>query len=265
MKILKSKKIGNSELNLVILHGLYGSSDSWRNIANELANNFTIHLLDLRNHGKSFWSDEHNYNVMTEDLKNYISSENVLKFNLLGHSMGGKLAINFTKKYPDLIDKLIIADIAPRCYYSQTNYNKHLKYHINILKLMQSIDLKKYSEYRQLTSLLASYDVKTKNIILKNISKKDNKFIWKINIKSIQNNLTEIINGVDDKSLYNKKIGVETMFLKAENSNYITKSDEQIISSIFNNYTLQTISNAGHWLHFDNHTDTTNAIKQFLI
>lgn len=265
METLRSNIIGSSDRNLVILHGLYGNSDSWIRVAKDLTDFFTVHMLDLRNHGESFWSDEHNYPVMSEDLYLYFRSKGIQSANLIGHSMGGKVAMEFAAKYSQMIDKMVIADISPRSHKALLDYDKTSNFHLNLLSLMKSINLEDYTEYIELSKLLLPYGETVKNVVLKNIAKLDGKFSWKINVDSLLNNLPYIMEGLDPDDFIDNKISVETLFLQAENSNYITNSDKKLIDFIFNKYYFKLIPNAGHWLHYDNPADTSNAIKEFLL
>lgn len=265
MEILKSNIIGSSDRNLVILHGLYGSSDSWMRIAKDLSDFFTVHMPDQRNHGESFWSDKHNYSAMSEDLYLYLKSENIKSVDIIGHSMGGKVAMEFAVKYPQMINKMVIADISPRSHKALLDYDKTSNFHLNLLSLMKSINLEEFSEYRELSKLLLPYGETVKNVIIKNIAKVDGKFSWKINVNSLLNNLPEIMEGLDPDDFIDNKVKVETLFLQAENSNYITSSDKKLIDFIFSDYSIQVIPDAGHWLHYDNPSGTLAAIKIFLL
>ena len=130
MKLLNSKILGEGK-PLLILHGYFGMSDNWKTLGIKFAANHQVHLIDQRNHGRSFHTDTFNYEVLVEDLYNYIQEHKLENCYLIGHSMGGKTAMLFAVTYPELIDKLIIVDISPR------EYKPH---HNEILTGLNSID-----------------------------------------------------------------------------------------------------------------------------
>ncbi|MDD2636071.1 MAG: alpha/beta fold hydrolase [Bacteroidales bacterium] len=262
--ILHSKIIGNANKDLIILHGLYGSSDSWLRVANLLSETFTVHLLDLRNHGKSFKSEIHTYQAMIEDVKHYLDKNKIDKANLIGHSMGGKLAMFFVAKYPDYIQKLIIADISPRSYKTLLEHDPNRNFHLNLLSIMKKLDLSEHKDYRSLSKELKEHGDVIKNVILKNIKKIDGHFTWEINVSALFNNINDILEGLNPDDFIDNKIIIETLFLKASNSTYITSSDKDLIYFIFSNVHIKEIINAGHWLHYDNPKDTVNEILIFL-
>jgi len=115
MQVLHSTIIGKGS-PLIILHGYFGMGDNWRVLANKFSNNFEVHIVDQRNHGRSFHSDDFDYELLVEDLLYYIEHFNLTKVNMLGHSMGGKVAMLFAVTYPVFVDKLIVADIGPKFY-----------------------------------------------------------------------------------------------------------------------------------------------------
>lgn len=262
--ILNSEKIGNGEKQLVILHGLYGSRESWLRVANILSSDFTIYLLDQRNHGESFHNPSHTYNDLAEDLKNWADFNNLQQFYLIGHSMGGKTAMYFADKYPQMLKKIVIADISPSAYTALLNNVESTNFHINLISLMNLMPIEDFSSYREASTYLKEYDENVKNIILKNLKKIDKKLVWKLNIKAISNNFPEIMSGLNPDDYIDKKIDVPTLFLKAGNSEYITKNDEKLIRFIFSNVELKVIEDAGHWLHFEQPYRVATSIKEFL-
>ncbi len=262
--ILHSKIIGNADRNIIILHGLYGSSESWLRVANLLSDKFTIHLLDLRNHGESFKNDVHTYQAMVEDVKIYLEDKKINKADIIGHSMGGKLAMFFVAKYTDYVRKLVVVDISPRSYKALLQHEPNGNFHLNLLSIMKNLDLSAYKDYRSLSKILIEHGETVKNVILKNVKKKDGQFSWDINVSALFNNINNILEGLNPDEFIDEKITAETLFLKAENSNYITSSDKKLVDFIFVNAQIKEITNAGHWLHYDNPNDTVNEILAFL-
>ena len=137
---LAYKKFGKGQ-PLLILHGLYGSSDNWYSIGKELAQKFEVFLIDMRNHGHSPHSKEHNYNAMQEDLLEMYATLGISKAILLGHSMGGKAAMLFSILHPAMVEKLIVVDICPKPYTSLQNYQSHALEHLNIMQAFLSVDI----------------------------------------------------------------------------------------------------------------------------
>ncbi|MBT6224301.1 MAG: alpha/beta fold hydrolase, partial [Cryomorphaceae bacterium] len=163
MKILHSNLIGNSKRDLFIIHGFLGMGDNWKTHANKIAeNNFRVHLIDLRNHGKSFWSDEFSFEIMVEDLYKYAKHYNIKRFCLLGHSMGGNIGMLFAQKYPELLEKIIIVDIIPKQYKPQ---------HETILNGLKSIDFNKIKSRKNVDTHLSKYisDERVRQFLLKNL------------------------------------------------------------------------------------------------
>lgn len=255
---LYSTIIGNGK-PMLILHGLYGSSDNWLTIAKTLSADFTVHSLDLRNHGRSPHSNEHDYAIMTEDIKEYLDKNNIKKTLLLGHSMGGKVAMLFTLTYPERVEKLIVADIAPK------NYRNNYDGHIQILKVMSSIDLKilktRKEVEKQLNSILNSQ--KVTQLIMKNLErKKDKTFRWRINVPILYEKLENITGGTNGWDKMHTK--VPTLFIKGENSHYLSLDDDFIIKKSFKNAELTVIPNAGHWLHAEQSELVLKTILYFI-
>lgn len=253
------QKYGKGE-PLIILHGLYGSSDNWVSIARKLESYFSVYLLDQRNHGRSPHSDLHNYNVMAEDLNEFMIDENIDKANILGHSMGGKTAMFFAQKYPEKINKLIVADISPFAYSEEFG-----KTHEFIISSLLSLNLSKFQSRNEIDEEL-SKSLKQKslrNFLLKNVKRADdNTFQWMLNLKSIQQNLSNILSGLEIEKC--KAADVETLFIKGEKSPYIQIEELDKIKIIFPKSKLITIKAAGHWLHAEQSEEVVRLIIKFL-
>ena len=264
--LLKSRIIGNKEAGkvIIILHGLYGSSESWLQVARILGKDFLLHLPDQRNHGSSFHSQYHNYDVMAEDLEKYLDYHKINNTILVGHSMGGKTAIQFAIKFPHRIDKLIVADIAPGAYKYLDEPSSHVNFHLNLLTLMSNINPENYCTYREVENVLKAEDSQIKNLILKNIKKQNGKLVWKLNFKSIMENINNILGGYSPDDFIENKIETETVFLKAQNSDYISNNDEKFIRFAFRNVKIHTIVNSSHWLHYEQPEQVAAAISYFV-
>lgn len=229
---------------LLILHGLYGSSDNWLTIAKELSSDFCVHCIDLRNHGRSPHSETHNYTAMVEDIYQYIEKNRLEKTILLGHSMGGKVAMLFTLTYPDRIKKLIVADIAPK------NYKNNYDGHVEILEVMQAINFSKLHSRKEIEKELAKTieSAKVIQLIMKNLHRKTDKtFGWRINVPVLYEQLANITGGTEGWDTMHTK--VPSLFIKGETSHYLSLDDDFIIRKSFKNAELTVIPKAGHWLH----------------
>ena len=226
---------------LIILHGLFGQSDNWNTLAKRFAEKgFHVFTIDQRNHGLSPHSDVWNYQVMAEDLKEFIETHHLENLILLGHSMGGKTVLFFEFLFPNVAQKLIVADIAPRAYEP---------HHDAVLKALNAVDFTEINTRKDAELILNEYisDFGTKQFLLKNIYWKEDeskKMAWRFNLKTITKDYNNIGICVPDF-----KSDTETLFIRGEKSNYITSDDEKDISSRFLNYQLKTIINSGHWVH----------------
>jgi len=245
MNYLNSRIIGTGIKNVIILHGFLGMSDNWQTIGKKISScGLKVHLLDLRNHGKSFWSDNFNYKVISDDLKLYVDKNKISDFSLIGHSMGGKSAIQFAYNYPSKVKKLIILDIINKTY--DQNY-----LHLKILNLLESIDLSIYNRRTEIEDYLFENlnDKILVSFLMKNVYRDSfNKFKLKPNIKVLKKNYKNICCKIN---LY-EDFNVETIFFKGEKSNYINNIDIREKFEKFNNYKIINIPNAGHWIHIDN-------------
>lgn len=219
-------------------------SDNWHNIAKRLSERFSVYTVDLRNHGNSPHSPIMNYNVMAEDLKLLLETENISKAYIIGHSMGGKAAMKFADMYPEKIIKMIIADISPKRYTAN-----HAKY----IEALKQINFNSATR-KEIEDKLAEKIINRNELlfILKNLERDEiNKFKLKLNLSAIENNYEELINAIE----FSKIITTPVLFMKGENSDYILSDDEKLIYTYFSNAQIKTVKNAGHWIHAENHED----------
>ena len=238
---LAYRKYGEGKA-LIILHGLFGQSDNWNTLAKRFGEqNLAVYTVDQRNHGLSPHSEEWNYEVMADDIKEFIDTHQLQKPILLGHSMGGKTAMFFALKYPDILAKLIVADMSPRAYEP---------HHDLVLDALNAVDFSKINTRKEAEAVLNEYisDFGTKQFLLKNIYWEDNannKMNWRFNLEVITKNYNQILVAVPEEVSQ-----LDTLFLRGEKSDYITdRIDIPEIAKRFPHYTLQTIANAGHWVH----------------
>jgi len=241
-QILHSIILGEGK-PLCILHGFLGMLDNWKTLGSEYAENgFCVHLIDQRNHGKSFHSADFNYDILSDDLLAYLNFHNIDKTFLIGHSMGGKTAMQFACTYPERISKLLIADIAPRFYppHHQTIINGLNAIGITNLKSRKDADeqLKKYIS-----------DNGTRQFLLKNLYRDENKKLgFRFNLEVLSKKMEEIGDNINSSDRF---IG-PTLFLRGDRSEYVTQNDIEMIKRHFPQAKIETIDNSGHWLHAEN-------------
>ncbi len=249
---LNFRKVGEGK-PLVILHGLFGSADNWFSIARELDKEFTMYLVDQRNHGDSPHSSAWNYDLMVEDLKELLDDEGLDKAFLMGHSMGGKTVMNFALKYPERVEKLIVADIAPRYY---------PVHHESILEGLNSLDLKEINSRKEADDALAKYisEPGIRQFLLKSLGRDAEGFAWKINLPVITRNIEIVGEALPEGESYEGP----TLFLAGANSHYIQQKDFPEILEFFPNYELEFVKNAGHWLHAEQPHAVVEEIRRFL-
>ncbi|MFC4722483.1 alpha/beta fold hydrolase [Geojedonia litorea] len=239
----------------VILHGFLGMSDNWKTLGTKFSEQgFEVHLVDQRNHGRSFWDDVFNYEVLVDDLKTYCDEHELTDVVLLGHSMGGKTAMLFAAKYPELVSKLLVADIAPRFY---------PVHHDAILNGLSALDFSKIQSRGEADDILSSYvsDFGTRQFLLKNLYwKEKGQLALRMNLEVLKEQVSEVGEALPSHLSFNK----ETLFLRGDRSEYIALSDESQIKTQFPKSKLVTISNAGHWLHAENPSDFFDEVMAFI-
>jgi len=255
-KLLHSKIVGKGE-PLLILHGLLGMGDNWMSLARRYAGEgYEVHLIDQRNHGKSFHSEEMNYEVMIDDIKTYITHYQLTKLNLIGHSMGGKTAMFFSLAFPEFLKKLIIVDISPKYY---------PPHHQFIFDALKKINLKEYKSRKEV-DLLLEKDISSpaiRQFLLKNLGRhKDGSFYWKAHLPVLEESLDELGRALPPHST----IHTNTLFIKGEQSKYITDKDLVLIKAHFPHSQVVSIARAGHWVHAEQatlfYTETTRFLNQ---
>lgn len=241
---------------LIILHGLFGQSDNWNTLAKNFSDKgFHVFTVDQRNHGLSPHSNEWNYEVMADDLKQFIDDHNLNNPILLGHSMGGKTVLFFELKYSGVADKLIIADIAARAY---------PPHHNDVLKALHAVDFKTISTRKEAEAIMNNYlnDFGTKQFLLKNIywSDDENKqMAWRFNLKTISEEYDNIGVAIPDFISPTK-----TLIINGEKSNYINTNDKLDFEKRFTNVQFNTILNAGHWVHAEKPKEFFETVIEFI-
>lgn len=241
---------------LIILHGLYGSADNWDRFGKQFAGEgMFVVIPDQRNHGRSGHSNMHNYESMSDDLLDLMDKLDINTCNLLGHSMGGKAAMQFCIDQPERVNKLIVADISPAASRNTS--------HDGLIRQLLSIDLAGCKDRRVAKKKLKEKiaDPRLLGFMLKNLYWKDRSTLgWRVNLEVIRENLDEIFRPVSPPS----HITHPTMFLKGEHSDYITEKDIHLIKEIFSTVEIKSIPGGTHWLHADNPAAFFKEVMHFL-
>ncbi len=252
--ILHSNILGEGK-PFIILHGFLGMSDNWKTLGRQFSEQgFQVHLVDQRNHGRSFWDDNFSYELLAEDLKNYCEAHNLEEIVLLGHSMGGKTAMLFSSLYPEFVSKLLVADISPRFY---------PVHHQAILEGLSSLDFSKIKSRGEADKVLGHYvtDFGTRQFLLKNLYWiEKGQLALRINLEVLKDEVSEIGESLPSHLRFEK----EALFLKGDRSEYIEAEDERLIKNQFTNANIITIANSGHWLHAENPKDFYLAVIDFI-
>jgi pimeloyl-ACP methyl ester carboxylesterase len=252
-KLLHSKILGQGE-PLLILHGLFGMGDNWKSLANKFSEHYEVHLIDQRNHGRSFHSDDFSYELLVEDLMYYVAHYQLERINLIGHSMGGKTVMLFAVTFPDVVNKMIVADISPR-YYSP--------HHHQILEALNVVDFSKIKSRRDVETIFKTYidESGIRQFLLKNVYWiEKGQLAYRFNLESLTEHIEEVGVPLPSFTQFEK----EVLFLRGENSGYISSDDEALIEAHFPKAQIKSIQKAGHWLHAENPTDFYNYVVDFL-
>ena len=226
---------------LIIVHGFLGSLDNWRNASQRLSDHYATYRIDLRNHGLSPHSDAMNYELMAQDLREFVDLHRLPSSFLLGHSMGGKVAMQFAADWPDRVAKLAVVDIAPRAYEP---------YQRPILNALLALDLTIFKSFAEVENALSGAipDIGVRQFLLKNLTRdNDGGLRWKIPLQAIARNYDDLVVAIQPRQSFDKP----TCFIRGGRSNYITEKDIPVIQAIFTHAKIETIPEAGHWVHMD--------------
>jgi len=247
------KKYGNEGKPVIILHGLFGMSDNWHNIAKILSETNIVYAVDQRNHGQSPHSPEMNYKLMAADIWELMNHEGLQSAIVIGHSMGGKTAMEFARLYPEKTEKLIVVDISPK---------KYDPGHTIYFDAMKGINFKASNRKEIEEQLAGSITDKGEMLfLLKNLYRKDSgEYGLKLNLEAIEANYSEISGSLQ----FNSPIQVPALFIKGGNSNYISPDDEVKIKEDFKDVRFVTIPDAGHWVHADNPVAFLSEVNKFI-
>jgi pimeloyl-ACP methyl ester carboxylesterase len=247
-QLLHSKILGTGT-PLLILHGFLGSGDNWISLGRKFSKDFEVHLIDLRNHGRSFHDDEMDFEVMYEDVVRYCQTKDLANVSIIGHSMGGKVGMHLAVQQAGLVQKLIVVDIAPKAYRIRHDF---------ILMALKAVDFSQHKTRDEVATVLAKF-IKQKPIIqflLKNVYRASNDRLgFRFNLAIF---LEKYGNIIESLPVYSQYEG-EVLFLKGEHSDYILEEDTALITAHFPKVSITTIANSGHWLHAENPIDFYNS------
>lgn len=241
---------------VIILHGIFGCSDNWVSIAKTFSGINEVFIPDQRNHGNSPHSDHFNYMVMTEDLVEFIDNHHIENPVIIGHSMGGKVAMNFSLQHPDIPRGLVVIDMSLRQYPPR-------QIHQDIVDFMLSVDFNHIQSRADVENLLAQKikEPRIRNYILKNLQRVHrDRFRWKPNVKAIYWNLEEMFESIDETASYNGP----ALFIRGGKSDYIPEADFPYLESKFTSAIFHTIEHATHWVHVDAPDEVSLEIRNFL-
>ena len=240
---------------LIIIHGFLGMSDNWKTLSGQYADNgFQVHAIDLRNHGKSFHSDEFTYEAMAQDIYEYCKEHGFDKVDIIGHSMGGKAAMFFAMKYPEMLNKAVLADIGPK-YYKQ--------HHQYIIAGLNAVDFSQKPGRSEAEEVLKEYidDFGTRQFLMKNLYwEKPGQLAFRFNLKVLTETIEYIGAELPEGTVYNGPV----LFLRGDKSDYIKDEDFEMIHSHFPKAAIKDIKDSGHWLHADNPNDFLAETLEFL-
>lgn len=251
---LNFKSFGEGQ-PIIFLHGLFGMLDNWQTFGKKMAERgYKTYLIDQRDHGKSPFTDKFNYKLLANDLHDFMAQHHIESAIVVGHSMGGKTAMQFAVDYPSSLIKLIIVDIAPKMYTNghQAIFDALLHYDLTLIQSRNEI-------YEYLKSKLD--DENTIQFLLKNMNRiPDGGYQLKMNLGLLHKEYENIISKIE----INNKIETPTLFVKGEFSNYITKEDEVRINELFTNVRIVEIPNSSHWVHADQPQNLLDVFIDFL-
>lgn len=239
---------------IVILHGLMGSLDNWQSIAKKLSEKNKVFVIDQRNHGKSPHTLDFNYDLLSDDIFHFFKIHQIERAHIIGHSMGGKVAMFFALKYTSLVNKLIAVDIAPTIYGDQHSF---------IFDSLMAIDLSTIETREQVNSILSNRinDESTVSFLMKGLTRDDeNKFMWRFNVESLYNNYGAIAGF----PVVSTSFDGEVLFIKGQLSNYINSENYGDILRYFPNHELVEIAGTGHWVHAEDPIGFIDVVSNFI-
>jgi esterase len=250
---LHFKRYGDGE-PLIILHGLFGSLDNWHSMSTKLAARFQVLAVDQRNHGASPHSPEMSYPIMADDLDELMRAEGLARAHVMGHSMGGKTAMQFALRYPHLVENLVVVDIAPRVYSPR---------HAKILEALLALDLAAFQTRKQIEDALAPAipELGTRRFLLKNLTRgSEGHFAWKFGLREINVSYEWLSEAPTSEKPYEKP----ALFIRGESSDFLKADELSLVRELFPKAELRTIPAAAHLPHVENPEVFLENVIEFL-
>lgn len=250
---LHCERLGSGQ-PLVILHGLLGSGDNWQGLAKIWAQDFDILVPDLRNHGRSPHSEEASFSAMAADVFELIEAAGLSQVTVLGHSLGGKVAMQLAMDFPERVKSLIVVDIAPKAYPPA---------HKALLEALRAVDLSRFTTRGEVDAVLAGSipEPAIRQWLLKSLGRDAAGVLsWKPNLPVLHKRLAELSGGFADMRQY---LG-PALFVAGGRSNYVQPEDTPLIKERFPQARREVIPEAGHWVHVDAPGRLGELVKQFL-
>jgi len=242
---------------LIILHGLFGISDNWVSFARSIAGKYEVFIPDQRNHGQSPHDPTFNYFALCSDLHDFIVHHKLEEPIILGHSMGGKVAMRFALENPEMVKAVILADISLRSY--QRRYH-----HLDMIDAMLSVDFTKTETRDDVERILEPKikDFSVRQFAMKNLYRRERsgQFAWRLNLEAINLGMDGIFEGVNSKEVFKKP----ALFIRGGNSDYVKYEDFDQIYRNFPKADIKTIEGAGHWIHTDKPDEFLKIVSEFL-
>lgn len=241
---------------VIILHGLFGQSDNWVTVGRRIADQFHVYIPDQRNHGQSPHTSIHSFPAMADDLDEFIEEYQIDNPILIGHSMGGKVAMTYALENPGKVKKLVVIDISPRKYPERIAHTK-------VITQMMSIDLEKVTTRGEVEKILESKipDARVRMFIMKNLYYKlHGKLAWRLNLETINQSMDMLFEGIRSENQYKGS----ALFIRGGKSDYILDEDIPLIESLFTEAVIKTIPGASHWVHADAPEELCYLLSGFL-
>lgn len=238
---------------LLIIHGLFGSSDNWRSMVKFFSRFYRVISVDLRNHGRSPHSDKQDFAVMAEDIAELCKELQLDSLHVLGHSLGGKVAMQFAAIRPELIQKLVVVDISPRRYFSE---------HTPLMDAMMALELNQYGSRAEVDEALSAKvtDKGVRQFLMMNLVAGDEGFQWRINLPALKANYKQLMAPVCE----NVTLDMPSLFVYGALSDYVTEEDRSLIQTTFTDAAFQPIDKAGHWVHAERPQQFKQVVEEFL-
>ncbi|MBW3518199.1 alpha/beta fold hydrolase [Flavobacterium sp. NKUCC04_CG] len=248
-------KIEGTGIPFIIIHGYLGMSDNWKSFGTHLAEKgYEVHLLDMRNHGRSFHSEEFSYALMVADVEDYFVANKLSQSIVLGHSMGGKVAMSFAVKNPQLVSKLLVVDIGPKYY---------PPHHQDILEALNAVDFSLKPSRSEVESVLTPLipDASTRMFLMKNLYwREPGQLDFRFNLKAFNKQPEAVGEALAAAAVFEGDV----LFIKGARSSYILEQDQSLIKQHFPKAITVQVPDAGHWVHAENPLKFQEVVEQFL-